>query len=37
VVWSHADEVEELLTNEEGCVLNINDPDALQKALPHAN
>jgi len=37
VVWSHADEVEELLTNEEGCVLNINDPDALQKALHHAN
>jgi CTP:molybdopterin cytidylyltransferase MocA len=37
VVWAHADEVEELLTNEEGCVLNINDPDALQKALHHAN
>jgi CTP:molybdopterin cytidylyltransferase MocA len=37
VVWSHADEVEELLTNEEGCVLNINDPDVLQKALHHAN
>ncbi len=37
VVWSHADEVEELLTNEEGCVLNINDPDALQKALHYAN
>lgn len=37
VVWSHADEVEEFLTNEEGCVLNINDPDAFRKALHHAN
>jgi molybdenum cofactor cytidylyltransferase len=37
VALSHADEVEELLTNEEGCVLNINDPDASQRALHHAN
>lgn len=37
VVWSHTDEVEEHLTNEEGCVLNINDPDALQQALHHAD
>jgi len=37
VVRAHADEVEELLTNEAGCVLNINDPDTLQKALHHAD
>jgi CTP:molybdopterin cytidylyltransferase MocA len=37
VVWAHADEVEEFLTNEEGCVLNMNDPDALQEALDHTN
>jgi CTP:molybdopterin cytidylyltransferase MocA len=33
VVWAHADEVEEVRTNEEGCVLNLNDPDAMQKML----
>jgi CTP:molybdopterin cytidylyltransferase MocA len=33
VVWAHAHEVEEFLTNEEGCVLNLNDPDTLKKAL----
>lgn len=37
VVWAHAGEVEEVSTSEEGCVLNINDPAALQKALNHAN
>ena len=37
VVRAHADEVEELSTEEEGCVLNINDPDALQKALLRAD
>jgi len=37
VVWDHPDEVEEFLTDEEGCVLNINDPDSLQKALLYAN
>jgi molybdenum cofactor cytidylyltransferase len=37
VVRAHADEVEEVLTNEEGCVLNINDPDALQRALRQAD
>jgi len=37
VVRAHADDVEELLTNEEGCVLNINDPDTLQRALHHAD
>ena len=33
VVRAHRAEVEELSTNEEGCVLNINDPAALHKAL----
>lgn len=33
VVWAHAGEVEELSTNEEGCVLNLNDPDTMNKAI----
>jgi molybdenum cofactor cytidylyltransferase len=33
VVWAHSGEVEEMRTSEEGCVLNLNDPDTLQKAL----
>jgi molybdenum cofactor cytidylyltransferase len=33
VVWAHAGEVQVVQTNEEGCVLNLNDPDTLQKAL----
>jgi molybdenum cofactor cytidylyltransferase len=32
VVWAHATEVEELPTTEEGCVLNLNDPDTLHRA-----
>lgn len=31
VVWAHAAEVAEVPTNEEGCVLNLNDPEAFQK------
>jgi molybdenum cofactor cytidylyltransferase len=31
VVWAHREEVREMETNEEGCVLNLNDPDALAK------
>jgi len=31
VVWAHSEEVSEMATNEEGCVLNLNDPDALAK------
>jgi molybdenum cofactor cytidylyltransferase len=31
VVWAHAAEVEEFSTNEEGCVLNLNDPQAMEK------
>jgi molybdenum cofactor cytidylyltransferase len=33
VVWAHAGEVEELPTNEEGCVLNLNDPETMNKAI----
>jgi molybdenum cofactor cytidylyltransferase len=32
VVWAYREEVCEMETNEEGCVLNLNDPDALAKA-----
>jgi molybdenum cofactor cytidylyltransferase len=32
VVWAHREEVCEMETDEEGCVLNLNDPDALAKA-----
>jgi molybdenum cofactor cytidylyltransferase len=32
VVWAHKNEVQEVSTTEEGCVLNLNDPDALLKA-----
>ncbi len=33
VVWNHAGEVQVVQTSEEGCVLNLNDPDTLQRAL----
>jgi len=33
VVWAHASEVLEVPTIEEGIVLNLNDPEALRKAL----
>ena len=33
VVWAHVGEVQIVQTNEEGCVLNLNDPDTLQNAL----
>jgi len=32
VVWAHAGEVAEMPTGEQGCVLNLNDPDTLQRA-----
>lgn len=31
VVWAHAKEVSEYVTNEEGCVLNLNDPDTFDR------
>jgi molybdenum cofactor cytidylyltransferase len=32
VVWAHAAEVAEVPTDEEGCVLNLNDPETMQRA-----
>lgn len=32
VVWAHSGEISEVETAEEGCVLNLNDPDALASA-----
>jgi molybdenum cofactor cytidylyltransferase len=33
VVWAHAGEVLEVPTDEEGAVLNLNDPETFRKAL----
>jgi molybdenum cofactor cytidylyltransferase len=33
VVWAHAKEIVEVATEEEGVVLNLNDPEAFRKAL----
>jgi molybdenum cofactor cytidylyltransferase len=33
VVWAHADSVEEIPTEEEGVVLNLNDAETLKRAL----
>ena len=33
VVWAHAGDVDEVSTNEEGCVLNLNDPETMHKEL----
>ncbi len=33
VVWAHAGEVREVATDEEGVLLNLNDPAALRRAL----
>jgi molybdenum cofactor cytidylyltransferase len=32
VVWAHAGDVIELPTEEEGCILNLNDPETLHRA-----
>jgi molybdenum cofactor cytidylyltransferase len=32
VVWAHSSEVVQMPTNEQGCVLNLNDPETLQRA-----
>jgi CTP:molybdopterin cytidylyltransferase MocA len=36
VVWAHAADVLEVPTNEEGCVLNLNDPETLLRATERA-
>jgi molybdenum cofactor cytidylyltransferase len=33
VVWAHLNDVAAVPTTEQGCVLNLNDPDALQRAM----
>ena len=33
VVWAHKGEIDEVRTNEEGCVLNLNDPETMDKEL----
>jgi CTP:molybdopterin cytidylyltransferase MocA len=33
VVWAYSAEVKEVLTDEEGVTLNLNDPDSLRRAL----
>ena len=35
VVWDHATEIAEVETEEEGVILNLNDPETLRKALGH--
>jgi molybdenum cofactor cytidylyltransferase len=37
VVWAHPADVHEVHTNEEGCVLNLNDPETMNKALGGAD
>jgi molybdenum cofactor cytidylyltransferase len=34
VVWAHSGAIGEVQTNEEGCVLNLNDPETMNKAIP---
>lgn len=34
VVWAHANEVLEISTDEEGVVLNLNDPETLKRVFP---
>jgi molybdenum cofactor cytidylyltransferase len=33
VVWAHAKEISEFQTLEEGCVLNLNDPEAFDRLI----
>jgi hypothetical protein len=33
VVWAHGGEVAEMITSEQGCVLNLNDPETVQRVL----
>lgn len=36
VVWAHAGDVEEVPTEEEGVILNLNDPSAFDRAIKRA-
>lgn len=33
VVWAHPNEIAQVPTNEEGCILNLNDPDTMHRAF----
>lgn len=33
VVWSHLNDIAEIPTSEEGCILNLNDPDTMHRAF----
>ena len=33
VVWAHASDVLHVETTEQGCVLNLNDPETLQRVI----
>jgi molybdenum cofactor cytidylyltransferase len=33
VVWDHTDDLSEVATEEEGVILNLNDPDTMRKAI----
>ena len=33
VVWAHKGEIDDVRTNEEGCVLNLNDPETINKTI----
>src|SRR4051812_40414810 len=35
VVWAHAAQTTEVSTTEQGCVLNLNDPETMQRAIGH--
>jgi len=35
VVWAHAADIHEVATDEEGIILNINDPDMLKHVIDH--
>jgi molybdenum cofactor cytidylyltransferase len=35
VVWNHAADVAEVETDEEGVILNLNDPETMRKAIGH--
>jgi len=37
VVWAHAEEIHEVPTEEEGVILNLNDPETIKKALGGAS
>ena len=33
VVWAHAGDVAEVITTEQGCALNLNDPETMRRVL----